>query len=54
MQENELWDIVNSIVAHPVIIPTVTVDKAAFDKLEIKEKIILLDAIKDHIIPHIS
>ena len=28
LQENELWEIVNNIVAHPVTIPTVTVDKA--------------------------
>ena len=35
-------------------IPTVVADKATFDKLDIKAKRILLDAIKDHIIPHIS
>ena len=32
----------------------VATDKAAFDKRDIKAKRILLDAIKDHIIPHIS
>ena len=32
LQENELWDIVNSTVAHPIIVPTIAVDKAAFDE----------------------
>ena len=54
LQENELWEIVNNTAAHPVTIPIVATDKAAFDKLDIKAKRILLDAIKDHIIPHIS
>ena len=52
LQENELWDIVNNTIAHPVTVPTVAADKATFDKHDIKE--IILDAIKDHIIPHIS
>ena len=36
LQENELWDIVNSTQAHPVTVPTVAVDKAGFDKKDIK------------------
>ena len=54
LQENELWEIVNNTVVHPVTIPTVAADKAAFDKMDIKAKRILIDAIKVHIIPHIS
>ena len=54
LQDNELWDILNNTIAHPVTVPTVAVDKAASDKQEIKAKRIILDAIKDHIIPHIS
>ena len=53
LQENELWDIVNNITAHPITVPKIAADKAAFDKQDIKEKRIILDAIKDHIIPHI-
>ena len=53
LQENELWDIVNNTTAHPVTIPTVAVDKAAFDKQYIKAKRIILDAIKYHGIPYI-
>ena len=43
----------NNTVAHPDTLPTVAADKVAFVKLDIKAKIILLDAIKDHVIPHI-
>ena len=53
LQENELWEIMNNSFVHSVTIPTVAADKAAFDKLDIQAKRILLDAIKDHIIPHI-
>ena len=53
LQENELWDIVNSIVAHPVTIPTIAADKAEFEKHNIKAKRIILDAIKYRVIPHI-
>ena len=38
LQENELWEIVNNIVAHLVTSPTVAADKASFDKLDIKKK----------------
>ena len=53
LQENELWDIVNKTSANLVIVPIVAADKAVFDK-DIKAKRIVLDAIKDHVIPHIS
>ena len=32
LQENELCEIVNNIVAHPVTIPTVAAHKVTFDK----------------------
>ena len=54
LQENELWDIVNNTTANPVTVPTVAADKAVFDKKDIKAKRIILDAIKDHVIPRIS
>ena len=54
LQENELQDIVNSTPAHPITVPTAAVDKAIFDKQDIKAIRIILDAIKDHVIPHIS
>ena len=54
LQENELWDIVNSTAAHYVTVPTVAADKVAFDKQDIKAKRTILDDIKDHVIPPIS
>ena len=54
LQENELWDIVNNTSAKPVTVPIVAANKAVFDKHDIKAKIIILDAMKDHVIPHIS
>ena len=54
LQENELWDIVNNTSAKPVTVPIVAANKAVFDKQDIKAKIIILDAIKDHVTPHIS
>ena len=54
LQENELWEIVNRTIANQVTVPTVAANKAMFDKKDIKSKRIILDAIKDHVIPHIS
>ena len=54
LQDNELWNIMNSTTANPVTVPADAVAKAAFDKRDIKGKRILLDAIKDHMILHIS
>ena len=38
LQENELWDIMNSTTANPVRVPTVAVDKVVFDMKYIKAK----------------
>ena len=56
LHENELWGIVENSTTTPVVIPAAT-DIAAlttFNKLDIKAKRIILDAIKDHVIPHLS
>ena len=53
LQENELWEIVNSTTTNIVTVPIVVVNKVLFDKKDIKAKRIILDAIKDHVIPHI-
>ena len=44
----------NNSTANPVNVPADVVAKDAFDKRDIKAKMIILDAIKDHVIPHIS
>ena len=54
LKETELWDIVESTVANPVTIPSDATTKVAYEKKNIKAQRIILDAIKDHIIPHIS
>ena len=57
LEENELWpDIVRNTTADPVVIPAETdvVAHSAFIKKDCKARRIILDAVKDHIIPHIS
>ena len=57
-RENELWDeVVDNTIAHPIVIPSATTDAVAhatFVKKEIKAMMIILDAVKDHGVPHIS
>ena len=56
LQENELWDIIENSTTNPVVIPPSTDAAAllAFNKLDLKAKRIILDAVKDHVISHIS
>ena len=54
LQENELWDIVENTTTHPVVVPTDATLLAACNKKSIKAKRIILDAIKDHLIPHVT
>ena len=54
LEENELWDIVHSTTANLVVVPADAVDKVAFMKRDVKARSVILDGVKDHIIPHIS
>ena len=69
LEENELWDeVVHNTTAVPIAIPPTTnaavpiaipptTDAAAltaFNKKDIKARRIILDVVKDHVIPHIS
>ena len=57
LEDNELWhEVVNNTTSHPIVIPASTdaVALAAFNKKDIKARRIILDAVKDHVIPHIS
>jgi hypothetical protein len=49
LEENELWDIVEKTQT----IPTDAMLLAAYNKKNVKAKIIVLDAVKDPIIPHV-
>jgi hypothetical protein len=54
LQENELWDIVENSTTHPVVVPTDATLLVAYTKKSIKAKMIILDAIKNHLIPHLT
>ena len=57
LEENKLWDeVVNNTTANPIVVPASTDAQAlsAFNKKDIKARRIILDAVKDHVIPHIS
>ena len=57
LEENELWDeVVKNTTTNPIVIPASTdvVALAAFNKKDNKARRIIVDAVKDHVIPHIS
>ena len=58
LEENELWyEVVKNTTTHPIVVPDATADPVglvAFNKKDIKARRIILDAVKDHVIPHIS
>ena len=57
LEENELWDeVVNNTTTNPIVVPASTDAQAlfAFNKEDIKARRIILDAVKDHVITHIS
>ncbi len=54
LQENESWDIVENTATHHVVVPTDATLLAVYTKKSIKAKRIIFDAIKDHLIPHLT
>jgi hypothetical protein len=54
LQESELWEIVENSTTNPVNVPTNPTLLAIYTKKSIKAKRIILDAIKDHLIPHVT
>ena len=50
LDESELWEIVEQIVT----VPTDLVLLAEFKKKNVRAKRIILDSVKDHIIPHVA
>ena len=49
LEEQELWD----IVEQTVVLPTDPIASVDFKKANVKAKRIILDAVKDHVIPHV-
>ena len=54
LEKNELWDIVHGTTANPVVVTIDATDKTTFMKRDVRERRVILDAMKDHVIPHIS
>jgi hypothetical protein len=54
LQECELWDIVNNTQMNLVIVPIDATLLVTYTKKNIKDKIIFLDSIKYHLIPHVT
>ena len=54
LKENELWHIIHSTTVNPVVVPADATYKATFMKRDVRERRVILDAVKDHVIPHIS
>ena len=57
LEENELWkEVVHNNTANPIVVTPSTDAQplSAFNKKDIKARRIILDAVKDHVIPCIS
>ena len=54
LREMELWSIVYGTQAKPVIVPTTVAELAVYERCNIRAMRVILDAVKDHIVPHIS
>jgi hypothetical protein len=54
LQECELWDIMENSQTNLVTVPTNDTLLVAYTKKNIKAKGIILDYIKDHVIPHVT
>jgi hypothetical protein len=54
LEEAELWDTMNNTQKNPIIVPADATLLAAFQKKNVKAERIILDAVKDHVIPHIA
>ena len=50
LKEHDLWEIVEKVVPTP----TNAVEKAALEKKDIKAQRVILDVVKDHLIPHLA
>ena len=50
LEENDFWDIIEHVVTPPTYLKQLEAHK----KKEVKAKRVILDVVKDHLIPHIS
>ena len=54
LRKMELWSIVYGTQAKPVIVPTTAAKLEVYERSNIRAMRVILDAVKDHIVPHIS
>jgi hypothetical protein len=54
LEENELRGIVENNTTHPVVVPTDATLLVVYTKKSIKDKMIILDAMKDHLISQLT
>ena len=52
-EEAEVWGIMVNTTQNPVVVPADPVQLAKFNKNNAKEKRLILEGIKDHVIPHV-
>ena len=52
-EEAEVWGIMVHTTQHPVAVPADPVQLAEFNKKDAKGKKLILDGVKDHVIPHV-
>jgi hypothetical protein len=50
LKEHDLWEITEKVVPTP----TDVAEKAALEKKDIKAQRVILDVVKDHLIPHVA
>ena len=52
-EEAEVWDIIVHTTQHPIAVPVDATQLAEFTKKNAKTKRLILDKVKDHLIPHV-
>jgi hypothetical protein len=50
LKKRDLWEIIEKVVPTP----TDAAEKSALEKKDIKAQIVISDAVKDHLIPHVA
>ena len=54
LREMGLWSIVYNTEKKPVVVPTTAVELEEYERCNITAMRVILDAVKDHIVPHVS
>lgn len=52
-EEEEVWGIMVNTTQNPIVVPADPVQLAEFNKKNAKAKRLIMEGIKDHVIPHV-